>query len=153
MIAATGFEGLRFFTTPWTILISAALVVAVTVAASVSKLVPTSRGLASPLRFPGFLICATRAMASFALVGTCPPETMSMSRSNKLVSSLFVVAMSSPEPVDQRPETKRTRRFCASTPLMVAHRTKHVIAVDSTISRRCSPTSDLRFRRVTSRTT
>ena len=33
MIAATGFEGLRFFTTPWTILISAALVAAVVVVA------------------------------------------------------------------------------------------------------------------------
>jgi hypothetical protein len=33
MIAATGFEGLRFFTTPWTILISAALVAATVVVA------------------------------------------------------------------------------------------------------------------------
>ena len=33
MIAATGFEGLRFFTTPWTILISVALVAAVVVVA------------------------------------------------------------------------------------------------------------------------
>ncbi|MFM7135573.1 MAG: hypothetical protein ACKO1M_00685 [Planctomycetota bacterium] len=33
MIAATGFEGLRFFTTPWTILISAVLVAAVVVVA------------------------------------------------------------------------------------------------------------------------
>jgi hypothetical protein len=33
MIAATGFEGLRFFTTPWTILISAVLVAAVAVVA------------------------------------------------------------------------------------------------------------------------
>jgi len=33
MIAATGFEGLRFFTTPWTILISATLVAAVVVVA------------------------------------------------------------------------------------------------------------------------
>jgi hypothetical protein len=33
MIAATGFEGLRFFTTPWTILISAVLVAATVVVA------------------------------------------------------------------------------------------------------------------------
>jgi hypothetical protein len=33
MIAATGFEGLRFFTTPWTILISVALLAAVVVVA------------------------------------------------------------------------------------------------------------------------
>jgi len=33
MIAAIGFEGLRFFTTPWTILISAALVAATVVVA------------------------------------------------------------------------------------------------------------------------